>query len=117
MNLFSRLIRIVESFLTKSESYYDYARTYREQYKNYTSDRTGKQSSVDPKMAEYYANLEIPYGSDLLTVKTAWKKLMRKYHPDLHARDPEKRQTAEILTQRLNKAYDELSQFIKNSNL
>ena len=43
---------------------------------------------LDPLLARYYANLEIPYGSDLETVDRAWKRLLRKYHPDRHATDP-----------------------------
>ena len=66
----------------------------------------------DPILAQYYANLEIPYGSDLTTAKKAWKKLMRQYHPDRHASDPEKRQLAEELTQNLNRAYSELEKHL-----
>lgn len=65
-------------------------------------------NNQDPELAGYYANLEVPYGSDLATVKKAWKKLLQKYHPDLHSADAEKRQVANELTQGLNKAYDEL---------
>lgn len=65
-------------------------------------------SGQDPELARYYANLEVPYGADLATVRQAWKKLLRKYHPDLHARDPEKRRLATELTKGLNHAYAEL---------
>ena len=30
---------------------------------------------------------------------------MKKYHPDLHSSDPEKKQIAEELTRQLNQAY------------
>ena len=30
-------------------------------------------------LAKYYANLEIPVGSDRETIKTAWKMQMKKY--------------------------------------
>lgn len=68
----------------------------------------------DPTLAKYYANLEVPYGSDLPTVKAAWKQLMRKYHPDLHAKTPEARETAQAITQSLNHAYRELEKHLKN---
>jgi len=32
----------------------------------------------DERLAGYYANLEIPYGSDLHTVRAAWKQMMKK---------------------------------------
>ena len=58
----------------------------------------------DP-LAQYYANLEIPPGSDRETVKSAWKGLLKKYHPDLHDADPEKRKVADELTRRLTESY------------
>jgi DnaJ-domain-containing protein 1 len=62
----------------------------------------------DPRLAGYYANLEVPYGSDLETIRSAWKKLLKKYHPDLHGRDPEKKRIANELTAELTQAYQEL---------
>ena len=61
-------------------------------------------SAPDP-LAEYYANLEIPVGSDRATIKKAWKTQMKKYHPDLHCADPEKKRIAEELTRQLNQAH------------
>lgn len=63
-----------------------------------------RQEEIDP-LAKYYANLEIPVGSDRETIKTAWKTQMKKYHPDLHSSDPQKKQIAEELTRQLNEAY------------
>ena len=70
-------------------------------------------SPPDP-LAKYYANLEIPVGSDQAIIKNAWKKQLKKYHPDLHCSDPEKKMTAENLTRQLNEAYRILSsEFLK----
>ena len=70
-------------------------------------------SPSDP-LAKYYANLEIPVGSDQITIKSAWKKQLKKYHPDLHCSDPEKKMIAENLTRQLNEAYRILnSEFFK----
>ena len=63
---------------------------------------------IDPELAELYPNLEVPYGSSLATVRKAWIRLLRKYHPDLHSKDLEKRKIANELTQRLNGAYERL---------
>ena len=71
----------------------------------------GKRSEsdgFDSELASYYANLEIPYGSDLDTVRAAWRRLMKKYHPDLHSADPEKRELANGLSAQLTHAYREL---------
>ncbi len=67
----------------------------------------------DPVIAGYYANLETPYGSDLETVKKAWKRQLQKYHPDLHSQDAEKRRVALELTQGLNRAYEALKQHLR----
>ncbi len=70
-------------------------------------------SAPDP-LAEYYANLEIPVGSNRATIKKAWKTQMKKYHPDLHCSDPKKKQIAEALTRQLTQAYRTLdSAFLK----
>ena len=61
------------------------------------------------ELAGYYAKLEIPCGSDRETVRAAWKGMMRKYHPDLHGADPEKRRLAGELTANLTRAYQELA--------
>ena len=65
-------------------------------------------SAPDP-LAKYYANLEIPVGSDQITIKNAWKNQLKKYHPDLHYSDPEKKMIAENLTRQLNETYRILS--------
>ncbi|MCC7263848.1 MAG: J domain-containing protein [Candidatus Latescibacteria bacterium] len=67
----------------------------------------------DPQLARYYANLELPYGSDLATVRRAWKRLLKQYHPDLHASDPEKRRVANELSAALTQAYQELARVLK----
>ena len=56
-------------------------------------------------LAQYYANLEVPHGSSRQEIKAAWKRLMKRYHPDLHAIDPEKRAIASELTRQLTEAY------------
>ncbi len=67
----------------------------------------------DPQLAQYYANLEIPYGADLETARRAWKRLLKKCHPDLHANDPEKRRVADQLSARLTQAFQELERALK----
>ena len=61
--------------------------------------------SAPDLLAECYANLEIPVGSNRATIKKAWKTQMKKYHPDLHCADPEKKRIAEELTRQLTEAY------------
>ncbi|MCB0293093.1 MAG: J domain-containing protein, partial [Calditrichaeota bacterium] len=67
----------------------------------------------DPELARYYANLEVPYGSDLATVTRAWKALLKRYHPDKHSTDPEKQRVANDLVQQLNHAYEQLRRHLQ----
>lgn len=68
----------------------------------------------DPKLAQYYANLELPYGADLDAVKAGWKQLLKRYHPDLYGQDEASRKTAEEITRGLNHAYFELEKHLKS---
>lgn len=67
-------------------------------------ENNGPAFQADP-LAGHYANLEIPPGSDRKTVRKAWKRQLKKYHPDLHSADPEKVKIATELSQRLTDAY------------
>lgn len=58
----------------------------------------------DP-LAQYYANLELQPGADRKAVRAAWKRLMKKYHPDLHETDPNKIDTANELSRKITEAY------------
>ena len=69
----------------------------------------------DPVLARFYANLEIPYGSDLATAKAAWKSMMKKYHPDRHSQDAEKREVANELCAELTRSYQELEKALAPS--
>lgn len=129
MSIFSRISRIIRANLQSgaeedspaNESFYEeYLRkkqakadsdshhsreTRSEHEKSQSQVNNGQQ---DPQIAQYYANLEVPYGSDLETVRRAWKQLLRQYHPDLHSGDPKKQEIANKLVQGLNHAYKEL---------
>jgi DnaJ-domain-containing protein 1 len=62
----------------------------------------------DKRLRELYQQLEVPYGADFDEVKKSFRRLMRKYHPDLHAGNPEKQKVATQLTMSLTQAYNEL---------
>ena len=65
-------------------------------------------------LAKYYANLEIPPGSTLEEAKAAWKRSLKKYHPDLHSSDSAKREIAAELTRGLNEAYSAIEKELKS---
>ena len=67
-----------------------------------------KSGVADPLEADYRANLEVGPDADLNAIRASYRRLLRRYHPDLNASDPEKQKTAEQITQRLNEAWDYL---------
>jgi DnaJ-domain-containing protein 1 len=69
--------------------------------------------SGDEALRKAYAALEVPPGSDFETVRKAYRRLMRKYHPDLHTGSPEAQRAANDLAQRLTQAYKLLEKQIR----
>lgn len=71
--------------------------------------------SVDrtpPEIRRYYANLELPVGASVEQVKTAYRRLMRQYHPDRHATDPQRARVATEVAQQLRRAYEGLLAYL-----
>jgi hypothetical protein len=58
-----------------------------------------------------YANLEVPFGADIETVRRAYKRLVMHYHPDRHAGDPEKLRVATEITKKLNESFERIRGF------
>jgi DnaJ-class molecular chaperone len=67
----------------------------------------------DSAIRKAYAALEVPAGSDFETVRKSYRRLMRKYHPDLHGGTPEAQRAATDLTQRLTQAYKTLEKHLR----
>ncbi len=67
----------------------------------------------DEAIRRAYAALEVPAGSDLEAVKRSYRRLMRKYHPDLNAGSPERQKAATDLAQRLTEAYKTLEKHLR----
>jgi DnaJ-domain-containing protein 1 len=75
--------------------------------------RTPRTAAGDDAIRKAYAALEVPPGSDFETVRKSYRRLMRKYHPDLHAGTPDKNRAATDLTQRLTQAYKTLEKHMR----
>ena len=122
MELLTRVIRLIRAQISTESSArvpLDRARGRQRQTRAHGPGQGGRQAAttgqgVDPELAGLYSNLEVPYGSNLATVRNARKRLLRKYHPDLHSKDPEKRKIADELTRRLNVAYEQLQKRLES---
>lgn len=58
--------------------------------------------------AQDYRNLELEPGADFETVKRAYRRLMRTYHPDRYADDPERQRVATEISAKLNASFNRI---------
>jgi DnaJ-domain-containing protein 1 len=76
--------------------------------------RSGRQESggirppADESLRQDYANLEVPFGADIETVRKSYKTLILRYHPDKHAGDPEKQRIALEITKKVNQSFEKI---------
>jgi len=64
--------------------------------------------TTDAQLLEWYRVLDLEVGADLAQIKTSYRQLMRKYHPDMHAGHPQKQKAATELSMRVTTAYNGL---------
>lgn len=79
-----------------------------------SSSPSPKKSGNDAQVAEWYKQLNLAVGADLAEVKSAYRQLMRKYHPDMHAGNPSKQKAANELSMRVTTAYNGLQAHLGN---
>jgi hypothetical protein len=69
--------------------------------------RAPRPGSDDAKLNDAYRTLDLQPGvTDIAEIKSAYRKLMRKYHPDLHTASPQKQKAATELSMRVTQAYN-----------
>ena len=111
MSFLGRLTRIIKSNLNFGSSEISDI-SIEEINKHYdeiiNDDRNDVPDEIRPENTiekEYYAILELPQGADFSKIKSSYKKLLKKYHPDRFFSDPEKLKKAQKLTEKINEAY------------
>jgi DnaJ-domain-containing protein 1 len=76
-----------------------------------TGSHTGRPprpGTTEAQVLEWYRVLDLQVGADMAQIKTAYRQLMRKYHPDMHAGNPNKQKAATELSMRVTTAYNGL---------
>jgi DnaJ-domain-containing protein 1 len=68
----------------------------------------GTRPAADESLRQDYANLEVPFGAGIDTVRRSYKTLMMRYHPDKHAGDPEKQRLALEITKKVNQSFERI---------
>jgi DnaJ-domain-containing protein 1 len=77
------------------------------------SSRPARPGSREAQAAEWYRVLDLQPGVDMSQIKTAYRQLMRKYHPDMHAGNPQKQKAATELSMRVTTAYNGLVDYLE----
>ncbi len=72
------------------------------------STRPPRPGSTEAQLADWYRVLDLGAGADMSQIKTAYRQMMRKYHPDMHAGNPQKQKAATELSMRVTSAYNGL---------
>ncbi len=67
------------------------------------------------RIVQFYANLELSEDASLEEVRSAYGRLMERYHPDRHANDPERHRAATKLAAQLTEAYEALLEHLQSS--
>jgi DnaJ-domain-containing protein 1 len=80
---------------------------------SHSSSRPPRPGSTEAKVADWYRILDLQVGADMAQIKTAYRQLMRKYHPDMHAGNPSKQKAATELSMRVTTAYNGLVEHLE----
>ncbi|MEO7731929.1 MAG: J domain-containing protein [Kofleriaceae bacterium] len=73
-----------------------------------SSARPPRSSRNEAQLLEWYRVLDLQLGADMAQIKTSYRQMMRKYHPDMHANNPQKQKAATELSMRVTTAYNGL---------
>ena len=123
---FSRVERVIKTLLQpdaesdrrRSDTLYseaweeleEYLRTGESRQRSADGSSSGS-AAHDPRpaaAAQDYRNLELEPGADFPTVKRAYRRLMRTYHPDRYASDPERQRVATEISAKLNASFNRI---------
>ena len=64
--------------------------------------------SPGPDLSDEYRTLEVPLGAPFEQVRTSYRRLIRAYHPDKYADDPEKQRVATQISSKLNASFQRI---------
>jgi DnaJ-domain-containing protein 1 len=73
-----------------------------------STGRPPRPGSKDAQVADWYKTLDLQVGADMAAIKSSYRQMMRKYHPDMHAGNPTKQKAATELSMRVTTAYNGL---------
>ncbi len=108
MSFFKRLTNIVKSNINYKGNIPEIdinAEEYEEIFRGEDVLEQAGRMEEDNLEREYYGILELEYGASFDKIKSSYKRLLKKYHPDLYHNKPDKLVIAKKVTEKLNEAY------------
>ena len=103
MSLFKRIENIIKSNINHKEDEVQIdINSYEDVYYSDSDKIPNEENALEKK---YYKILGLEYGVNFDSIKKAYKKLLKKYHPDLFQSKPEKLKSAQEVTRQINEAY------------
>ena len=77
------------------------------------SGNTGPRRPGERTLEQCYQNLECPSGATLQIVKVNYRRLMKKYHPDLQPKDVRSQEAAVRITQIVSESFAQLEKYLE----
>ena len=102
MSFFKRVKNIIKSELNKDKGLRN---SFIEYDEILNKEETVQTKIKNEKENEYYEILEVEYGASFKEIKSSYKKLLKKYHPDFFRNDKEKYEKAVKISKKINEAY------------
>jgi len=94
----------------------EFLKTGHNKQRSSANNRPVKDIPVPEGYKQDFINLEVPPAASLEEVRRSYKKLLRRYHPDRHADNPQKQQMATRITQKLNVSYQRIVRLKNNQS-
>jgi DnaJ-domain-containing protein 1 len=98
----------LDEFLNEGKAESNRTHTHRKTYSQKTD------AELD-SLKKDYANLEVEFKTPFTEVKKAYKKLLRRYHPDRFANNPRKLKIATEITKKINESFARIREYEKKS--
>jgi DnaJ-domain-containing protein 1 len=84
---------------------------------NFGHAQSHQSFSPPQEIIDAYKELQLAYGNKLPEVRAQYKKLLKQYHPDKNADNPEKLRVATEITQKINGAYQKIETWLEKGHL
>lgn len=75
--------------------------------------RPSRPRSSEADRLRWYRTLELEPGASLEEIRRSYRRLLKQYHPDRFAKDPEKYKVATEVTRNITTAYDGLTALLE----